>query len=256
MAQPLKEYLGDEKALYAQTKQVNQFFRRFNGEEDLQGNRYYEGNAQYRDARLRTGYLQMLFNEADTQTPASRRTAFMRDVVDKGRFLDFHGDEWFAEVEATFTYKGKEEKALLFLRLEPAGQGYQWAFSRAYFAPYNRAFPRDTVHHERFLHPLSHELEFMNLRKAFAERDQVARYAERDFRPDHLTLLLYELRNGQLTFRTVREVRFHFFQVDGWYFRVERFNRAGYNAGWLMTNLLAVTPQEKAQLLPFIYHAQ
>jgi len=30
--------LGDESKLYAESKQVNQFFRRFNGEEDEKGN--------------------------------------------------------------------------------------------------------------------------------------------------------------------------------------------------------------------------
>jgi len=29
---------GDESVFYAQTKQVNQFFMRFNGEEDIRGN--------------------------------------------------------------------------------------------------------------------------------------------------------------------------------------------------------------------------
>ena len=38
--QILEDDLGDESALYAQTKQVNQFFRRFNGEEDYKGERY------------------------------------------------------------------------------------------------------------------------------------------------------------------------------------------------------------------------
>jgi uncharacterized ion transporter superfamily protein YfcC len=41
----------EEARLYAETKQVNQFFRRFNGEEDEKGERYYPKDRQYRSER-------------------------------------------------------------------------------------------------------------------------------------------------------------------------------------------------------------
>ncbi len=40
-SQTVGNYVEDESALYSSTKQVNQFFRRFNGEEDTKGDRYY-----------------------------------------------------------------------------------------------------------------------------------------------------------------------------------------------------------------------
>src|SRR5690349_6033928 len=56
----------DESRLYAESKQVNQFFRRFNGEEDEKGNRYYSGDKQYRSEKLRKQYLRILFDESNT----------------------------------------------------------------------------------------------------------------------------------------------------------------------------------------------
>ena len=53
MSQDVGQYLGDEAALYAETKQINQFFRRFNCEEDLQGKRLYEGDQSYHDQQSR-----------------------------------------------------------------------------------------------------------------------------------------------------------------------------------------------------------
>ena len=53
---------GDESELYAETKQVNQFFRRFNNEEDRLGERYYPGDSKYRDSEFRNVYLNMLFD--------------------------------------------------------------------------------------------------------------------------------------------------------------------------------------------------
>ena len=55
--------LDDESHLYAQTKQVNQFFRRFNNEEDLEGNRSYPGDDDYRNASTRGTYLNILFDK-------------------------------------------------------------------------------------------------------------------------------------------------------------------------------------------------
>ena len=55
--------MEDESKLYAESKQVNQFFRRFNGEEDEKGNRYYPGDKHYRSTKLRKKYLFILFDE-------------------------------------------------------------------------------------------------------------------------------------------------------------------------------------------------
>ncbi len=53
----------DESKLYAETKQVNQFFRRFNGEEDEKGERYYPRDKQYRSEKLRKKYIGILFDD-------------------------------------------------------------------------------------------------------------------------------------------------------------------------------------------------
>src|SRR5690606_32533228 len=116
-------------------------------------------------------------------------------------------------------------------------------------------FSRDTTKVGRFLHPLSHELDFMNLRKAFLNPDSVSQFASKKFEPDHLTVFLYEIKKGNLRFKTIREVKFHFFQIDGWYFELSQFNRPGYNTGWLISNLVRVNNEnEKSLLKRFLYY--
>ncbi|HTE34253.1 MAG TPA: hypothetical protein VK666_27930, partial [Chryseolinea sp.] len=56
----------DESRLYAETKQVNQFFRRFNGEEDEKGDRYYPKDKLYRTEKLRKKYIGILFDASNT----------------------------------------------------------------------------------------------------------------------------------------------------------------------------------------------
>lgn len=249
--------MDDESKLYAQSKQVNQFFRRFNGEEDEKGNRYYPKDRQYRSEKLRRKYLGILFDESNTGITNSLKTEFGKYILEKpeSRVLQFHGGNWFSEVSATFLYNGKPETVMLYMQLEKHLQGTKWVIQKAYAQVFDPYFVRDTTRVGRFLHPMSHELEFMNMRKAFAYADSAAQFATRQFRPDHLTLFLYELKKGNMKFQSVSEVRFHFFQLEGWYFEVTQFNRPGYNTGWLISNLVKVnTPAEKEVLRRYLYN--
>ena len=58
-----------------------------------------------------------------------------------------------------------------------------------------------------------------------------------------------------MKFKTVEEVKFHFFQVKGWYFEISEFNRSGYNTGWLISNLVKLKNDgEKAILKRYLYN--
>lgn len=249
--------MEDESRLYAESKQVNQFFRRFNGEEDEKGNRYYPGDKQHRSEKLRRQYLRILFDESNTDISSALKTEFVKDVIEKGEksILNFHGGNWFAELHTTFTMNGKNQPVILFMELEKHKLGTRWVIQKVYadiFAPY---FKKDTVKVGKFLHPMSHELDFMNIRKAFDNKDSINQFTLKRFVPDHLSLFLYEVKKGNLKFRHVDEVKFHFFQIDGWYFGISEFNRPGYNTGWLISNLVKLnSPSDKDLLRKFLYY--
>ena len=249
--------MEDESRLYAESKQVNQFFRRFNGEEDEKGNRYYARDKQYRSVKLRKKYLGVLFDNSNAGIKPDLKTDFAKYVLDKdaASILDFHGPNWFSEVQATFTMNGKEQPVTLFMELEKNHLGYKWVIRKVYADMFTKYFGRDTSKIGSFLHPLSHELDFMNLRKAFANPDSVSQFAVKQFVPDHLSVFLYEVKKGNLKFKSVNEVKFHFFQIDGWYFELADFNRPGYNTGWLISNLVKLNNNTEADLLRrYLYH--
>lgn len=241
----------DESKLYAQTKQVNQFFRRFNGEEDEKGDRFYSENKQYRNPKLRKKYLEILFDASNAGMTQELKSEFIKVVLDKSNpgILDFHQPNWFCEVKSTFSFKGKPIPVTLFMELEKAQLGRKWVITRVYTDAFNADFKRDTARVGKFLHPMSHELDFMNLRKAFLTTDSVSQFATRTFTPDHLTLFLYEARRGTLKFETVNDLKFHIFQIDGWYFELAEFNRTGYNTGWLISNLVKLNGASDKEVL-------
>ncbi len=247
---------GDMIDLYAATKQLSQFIKRFNNEEDRQGIAYDPTSKLYREPEQRKQYLKLLFDEQSITIPQSLRTSFIADVTRKERpvFLDFFAGEWFAEVKISVSYNGKEEEAILFMALEKAGQGYKWVINRMYFRPYAPYIRQTTKNPNNFLHPQSHELGFMNLNRVFESPATAEDYTSKDYRsPDYLDIFMYDLRRGVIKFITVNDTRFHFFQIKGWYFEVANFNRPGLNSGWLINNLVQLPPEQKNVMLSYIY---
>lgn len=249
--------MEDESRLYAESKQVNQFFRRFNGEEDEKGNRYYPGDKQHRSDKLRRQYLRILFDESNADISSPLKTEFVKDILDNPEksILNFHGGNWFAELHTTFTMNGKNQQVILFMELEKHRLGTRWVIQKVHADMFSPYFTKDTLRVGKFLHPMSHELDFMNLRKAFINKDSINQFIIKRFVPDHLSLFLYEVKRGNLRFKNVDQVKFHFFQVDGWYFGISEFNRPGYNTGWLISNLVKLkTPSDKDLLRKFLYY--
>jgi hypothetical protein len=258
-SQAIGEYVEDESDLYTSTKQVNQFFRRFNGEEDMKGERLYPEDKGYRDPNLRNKYLEILFNNDNSYLSPSLKKEFIDHVMDKKDpvFLEFHGGDWFAEVTTTFTYQGAEQFLTLFLQLQEDTVGSKWVISRVYFEPFARLFEnQDSLRTtgQKFLHPMSHEIDFMNLVRTFEDKTSLEQYLAWKYEPDYLTLFIYEFKKGNLKFNTITKVKFHFFQVDGWYFELSDFNRKGYNTGWLISSLIKVTKEQKDVMIKYIYH--
>lgn len=255
-AQDVGSYLGDESFMYAETKQINQFFRRFNAEEDLEGKRLYEGNLDYRNKTIRSNYIKMLFDSQDKNISNRLKEDFINEVTgeENASFLDYYGPRWFAEVDTKFTYKGQTRTVVLFLELEKENLGIKWVINNVYFYPFSKLFYTDSTALTKFLHPMSHELDFMNLIKVFNEPETVEYYFEDDFKPDFKTLFLYEIKKGNLIFETVEKVSFHFFQLNDWYFQIKEFNRPGYNTGWLISNISKIPEDQKTMLLKYIYY--
>lgn len=247
------DFVRDESVFYAQTKQVNQFFRRFNAEEDAMGKRFYSGDSTYRDLKSRKKFLEILFDNSNGMILTSEKTDFIELVTNKKNpvFLNFQNNNWFAELNASFLYKKEKVNIILYLRLEHQNLGYKWVISNVYYSGFKNDFVHvgDTTNLKLVLHPMSHEIDFMNIHKVFADPENMDYYLERDYAPDQLAIFVAEIKNGNLKFDAVKNVKFHFFQVPGWYFELSYFNRNDYNSGWLISNMIRVSQKDKQVLI-------
>lgn len=246
----------NEPNFFAETKQVNQFFRRFNGEENIKGVKLLPTDSLWHESNHRQKFINALFDENNLQITASLKKAFILDVISSNSpdFLDFHGENWFGESEVKFDRDGTEVTVTLFMKLVSENLGSKWIISDVAYKPYENLHKPDEESLSRFLHPLSHELDFMNLDKVFQSNEHTGDYFYQGFSPDKLSIFLYELNNDRLKFKYVSSVKFHFFQIEGWYFEITEFNRPGMNRGWLISTLIKLDEGNRVSLENFILH--
>lgn len=242
----------DEREFYTMTKQMGQFIHRFNYEEDQYGNRLYPGDKDYRNAAKRKDAIALLFDLENPRTSGTLRNYFIEDLTkNNNQFMEFLGGDWYSEISAKFKWKGQMVDISMIMALEKDGLGSKWVITNVFFSEFQKYFPQGELaeREKHFLHPMSHELDFMNIYKIFNDPQTVEYYASTDYHPDYLTLFFYEIKQGNLKFDHVESVKFHVFQIKNWYFEVSWFNRSGYNSGWLISNLVYLKENEKEALI-------
>lgn len=245
----------DETQLYAMTKQMSQFFSRFNYEEDQFGKKFHPSSADYRNNEKRKNLLPLMFDAENERTSSSLKDYFIEDLTRAGdsNFMSFLGGAWYAEAEASFEFQGKSVSIVMILMIEKERLGSKWVLTNVYFPQFNKLFPEGELaeKEKHFLHPMSHELDFFNIHKAFKQPEVIEYYASSQFHPDYLTLFFYEVKLGRLQFKQINNLKFHIFQMKDWYFEVSYFNRPGMNSGWLISNLMYIKESEKQNLIKF-----
>ncbi len=196
-AQSIGNVQMDEANLYAMTKQMGQFIRRFNYEEDQFGNKINPKDPSYRSTEKRRQSLAILFDQQTYGSQPDLQRFFIEDVTaNDSTFMTFLGGRWYSEVSASFKYKGKPVNIIMILGIEKEGLGSKWVLNNIYFSEFNKLFPTGEIaeKEKHFLHPMSHELDFMNIYKIFKEPEVIEYYASKRFEPDHPVLLRDQTR--------------------------------------------------------------
>ena len=244
----------DEKAFYTMTKQMSQFMSRFNYEEDQYGKKIHPDSPDYRNRMKRKTVLPLLFDMENPRTSGSLRDFFISDLTQAdSNYFEFLGGKWYSEVSATFKMNGESVDISMIFAIEQENLGSKWVLTNVFFSDFSKLFPKGDIAEQQkhFLHPMSHELDFMNIHKVFKTPECIEYYASNTYSPDFLTLFFYEIKKGNLVFEKINSEKFHVFQIDNWYFEVSWFNRDGLNTGWLISNLIYLKDNEKEELLKF-----
>ncbi|MDE7456856.1 MAG: hypothetical protein K2M96_09165 [Prevotella sp.] len=208
-------------------KSIDEFMKRFNGEEVYPGLEKTDGNF------LKLNLFSLLDHQMNKDAKQNA-IPFVSAIINNGVKLNYSDSLWYAEAKCNITYKGKPKTITLFLCPERIKDNkFRWAFCGADGINGNLI---DTEH-KSAISPVEHEIHFMELQSIFKnDRQHIFGYRQNDYKIDQLSVFLTLVYAGQINFISVSELKFHFFNVPDYRFIVEEIGRRGSNAGWLITS--------------------
>ena len=222
-------------------KQLDEFMSRFNGEESI--------DIHVADSLERLLNLLYLFNNelfaVNRDSMLRQANTFIRTVTDHQSKLYYEDDGWLAEVGCHCIYNGRKDTLTLYLKPEKIEEfQYRWVIIGAKgkllrLIPARRNRGLDIL-------PNNHEIAFRALSKiAQLGSNNILNYAEYDYSPDELSTFYALVYADALKIEATGQITYHFFEVPGYVFTVERFNREGNNTGWLISRLIPMNESEK-----------
>ncbi len=222
-----------------QVKQIDELIERFNNKDKTlikQYTRRLDTTATFKRENL----IKSLFNASDTSWKKDDIIRFIRQVTDpeKPVYLNFFDNHWFAELNCAVSYKGKPSTMTLVLKIQREKDGSsKWIVVSALADFLQLPIRKDTT---TGLNPLSHATDFMNIDLLATDKKNIRNYLPSRYDEDLLSVFLYEAQHNQLAIKQVNKITYHFLQIDGWIFTVNRFSRQTRNSGWLVSRLTPV----------------
>lgn len=227
---------------------VDEFIKRFNGEEDRFDVK--PGTEDYLLKRYMLLFNGKMFNfksiEEFEHHPAKE---FIDTIIGSKTLLHYSDSTWYAKALCNGTYKGKEIKFTLFLKVEDRGQDmYKWVITKAEGDIFK--LKPSLASEKIMIGPDAHETRFMQLARITAGKDDyITNYVGKEFEVDQTSVFLSYVYNGSLKINYVSDLEFIFTQVPNYVFTVKEFERDGYNVGWLISSFEKVSKEEKAKLI-------
>lgn len=228
--------LFNEELLRLRVKQIDEFMRRFNLELDWQG----EKIASCYDTVKCKKYIKFLFDQN------MRNDSLLEAVIDKFATnvvlnkikTNYKDNDWYAEVVCKFLYCGKKYDLSLFLKTEHIEDyKYKWVFcgvrsNLLNTTPFNE-------NSKSIISPVDNEMNFMSLGEIFSkDAANIAVYVGKNQQINDLSVFVFLVKNKLIDFVSMEEIKYHFFQVPGYVFTVQHFERKNANMGWLISFIL------------------
>jgi len=229
-----------------QVKQVDEFIERFNG--DTSTLLYEYRSQKFPDKPMdRKLMIKTLFDNMKGDWDINLVKEFINEITDPRdpEYISFYDDDWYALLACDVMYKGRREKAMITLAIQKEEDySSKWVI-RGVKADFLSIPGKESDH--VFLNPVSHGTDFMNLKQLFnADKKHIKSYLYRNFHPGGMALFIHELIEGNIAFDQVNTITYHFLQVDGWGFSLQKVYRETSNSGWLISNLQRLKTKDKA----------
>jgi len=250
-----QQFINEREEEFAfQVKIVDEFIERFN---DIAGNL---ADTYIQDNRIGIPYdrknnIKSIFNQSlpwDTSIVSSFINSVANDK--KPILIDFYDQNWFAKVNCRFLYKGRVQNVDIVLDnqvFDETTKVSKWVIIgvSGLFLGEIQDCEENIVPASRdrlkSLNPMSHGTDFMGLRKAFADKENLRNYFCQKCNSETVNAMANEIYKGNLVFEQVNVISYHFLQIPGWIFTVNEYLRNSVNSGWLIDKLISVDGEGK-----------
>ncbi|MBS1600853.1 MAG: hypothetical protein JST75_21715 [Bacteroidetes bacterium] len=240
-----------EKHFFYEVKEIDEFFERFNDEPgSFIRTVYKERNMKFRISRKRL--VRTLFNYENRSLDSVLMKKFVSDVTNKNNpiYLDFYGNDWYAEINCKFRYRSSSIIVPIILKIEVTqNKGSKWmivAVGRSRLNLNTAVLEMaESKIKTKCLSPTSHATNFVSLRRAFDDKENLSNYFENScFKRSYMSAFYTAVLNRDIEFQHVTKIKYHFLLADKWIFTVEDFIRDGLNSGWLINRMQKVSALE------------
>jgi len=258
-AQTFATYDPNSEYFHSEVKLIEEFIERFNGDSTTALNKIF-AKSEKGGSVPRNMMMISIFNLDNKKFTDgdSRVKEFFHDVLDSRNpvRLSFCDSDWYAEARGEFLFNGKMTEVPLVLHIKSIGDDEgQWMITGIGNQTASKE-PAPSIklkklnrEPQKFIATSAYATNFAELIFYLTEK----MHAENYFEPQLLESengrqFINEIRHGQLKFQYVKNITFHFYQVDEWIFTVDQYKRKTFNSGWLISNIERVNNHQKTKM--------
>ena len=252
-----------EKLFIYKVKQIDEFFERFNNDTGSFIRRLYKQRG-IKFKIDRPTLIRSLFNYVTQSWPNGAIDSFVKKalIVQMPSSGDYYGEDWFAEAICRFEYNSNTIDVPVILRTNTdRNKRSKWIITGVKQTIFKSSAPLSITMRTsvpgKFISPVSHCNDFIELVNVFEDKQNLSAYFDQSFfQKNNATGFYNAILKNQIKFLHVKEIRYHFLQVNNYIFTVQHFERNSLNAGWLINNLTTASAADKQHFRKELLGAQ
>ncbi|HEX4851158.1 MAG TPA: hypothetical protein VFV08_10145 [Puia sp.] len=237
-----------EKHFIYEVKEIDEFFERFNDDPSSFIRAAFKSyHAKFNISRQKL--IKSLFNHEGRTWDSAVVSQFISEMTNKKSpvFLDFYGDDWYAELDCKFKYNSDFIIIPLVMKIEATHtKGSKWMIAavgpniiKSNIQVTEMAPSKIKT---RCISPTSHATNFVSLKRAFADKENLSNYFKASyFKRPNMMEFYNAILNNEIEFLYVIKIKYHFLVANDWIFTVEDFPREALNSGWLINSMEKVS---------------
>jgi hypothetical protein len=240
-----------EKHFIYEVKEIDEFFERFNDDPGSFIRGVYKAHhTKFNIDRQRL--IRSLFNYENMSWDSVIMNKFISEVTKKKKpiYLDFYGDNWYAELTCKFKYNSSSIVIPIIMKIEMTqSKGSKWMIVAVGSSTLKSKIVLTEMAQSKIktniISPTSYGTNFVSLKRAFEDKENLSGYFESFyFKRSHMLEFYNAILNREIEFLDVNKIKYHFLLADKWIFTVENFPREALNSGWLINHIQRVSSFE------------